>query len=206
MSFVETDESSLGAVLAANLRAVREQRGMSVRALSARLGDVGYPVVPTGITKAEHLDPARRRRLTTDELAATAVALDTSPAHLLAPAARYDVVAVTPAVAASAGDVAQWVHGEQPLQVIGQDGDRQERARLFALTAPEHVRRRQRTDAHPAVAALVALEEVVRDAVDTEGAGSDPAARATRLQTRLKAAVRYVELLADEFEADGPGR
>lgn len=203
---METNESSLGAVLAANLRAVREQRGMSVRALSARLGDVGYPVVPTGITKAEHLDPARRRRVTTDELAATAVALNTSPAHLLAPAVPYDLVAVTPVVVAYAGHVAQWVHGEQALEAVDQDGDRQERARLFAQTAPEHVRRRQRTDAHPAVAALVALEEVVRDAVDTEGAGSDPAVSATRLRTRLKAAVRYVELLADELEDDGPGR
>lgn len=182
---------------------------MSVRALSARLGDLGYPVVPTGITKAEHLDPVRRRRVTTDELAATAVALDTSPAHLLAPAAPYDLVAVTPVVLAYAGHVAQWVHGEQALEVIDQDGDRQERARLFAQTAPEHVQRRQRTDAHPAVVALVALEEAVRDEVDTEGAGEaglGSAARATRLRARLKAAAGYVELLADELEDDGPGR
>lgn len=206
---METNESSLGSVLAANLRVVRERRGMSVRGLSARLAEIGYPVVPTGITKAEHLDPARRRRVTTDELAATAVALDTSPAHLLAPGARYDMVAVTPVVLAYSGRVSAWVHGEQPLEAIDQDGDRQERARLFAQTAPGHVQRRQRTDAHPAVSALVALEEAVRDEVDTDDAGEaglGPAACATTLRSRLKAAAGYVELLADEVEGDRPGR
>lgn len=215
MSLMESDETqtsplqeTIGGVLASNLRKARERRGMSVRGLSERMADLSYPVVPTGITKAEHRNPKRRRRITADELCAVALALETSPADLLAPDpdASFAPVWVTPARSAFGSHVARWVRGEEALHLIDHGGQRSERERAFAQAAHHHVQRRWRTDEDRVVAAVVALEEAVRDVVDDQTPlPNTRRAVAGHLRRQAARVQQYVALLADELEHDGEG-
>jgi transcriptional regulator with XRE-family HTH domain len=98
--------------VAANVAVLRGRRGLSVRTLSARLGGLGHPILPSGITKIEN----GSRRVDVEDLLALAVALDVSPVTLLMPHEPTDEgVALTPAVTASAQAAWRWAVGEQPL-------------------------------------------------------------------------------------------
>lgn len=202
---------TLSDVLAQNLRATRERRRLTVKALSERLTEVGYPVIATGITKAETADGSRRRRITTDELAALALVLDTSPAFLLTPPSEDELVAVTPEVAALGVWVGDWMRGETWLQrapddLEGRGASHAARDAAFLEAAPERHRRRARIGVHPVVVALAALETHVRDALDPQGrpTETEPAEVAEALRREIERLRTYVRLLADEVEQERP--
>jgi len=69
----------IGRNVAANLRQTRADIGVSVRALSERLKELGQPILPSGVTKIEQ----GMRRVDVDELVAIALALRVSPTTLL---------------------------------------------------------------------------------------------------------------------------
>lgn len=108
-----------GKRVAVNLRAIRERRGFTVRALSARLTDAGRPILPSGITKAETGD----RAVDVDDLTAFAAVLGCSPnALLLDPAADDRAVALTPRRTLRARDAWGWARGVTPVSADGNVG------------------------------------------------------------------------------------
>lgn len=86
---------------------------MSTRELSRHLGDVGRPVVATGITKIE----AGTRRVDADDLVALAITLGTTPTRLLLPStARPNVdLALTAEVTDTEQVAWAWADGRVPL-------------------------------------------------------------------------------------------
>ena len=70
----------VGQHVAENIKALRERRGgMSVRDLSAKLTELGRPILPSGITKIEQGE----RRVDADDLVALATVLGVPPSRLL---------------------------------------------------------------------------------------------------------------------------
>ncbi|SFF44476.1 Helix-turn-helix domain-containing protein [Actinoplanes philippinensis] len=89
--------------MARNVRRLREARRHTVRSLSTRLGEIGRPILPSGITKIED----GTRRVDVGDLVALAEVLGVSPATLLMPGAPD-------------GDKSwrarwRWMHGTAPL-------------------------------------------------------------------------------------------
>lgn len=68
-------------LVAANLRRIRQERGLGYAELARRLAATGHPVGDTALLKTEKGD----RRPTVDDLVALAVALGTTPNRLLLP-------------------------------------------------------------------------------------------------------------------------
>src|SRR4051794_3415702 len=99
--------------VARNVQQLRKRRGLTVRDLSARLGELGHPVLPSVVSKIE----LGQRRVPVEDLLALAAALDVSPNRLLlTETARPDrPVTVTEKIARSEADVWRWAAGEQPL-------------------------------------------------------------------------------------------
>lgn len=106
---VETPEGQV----AKNVRELRDQRRLTVRGLSALLGDLGHPILPSGITKVED----GSRRVDIGDLVALALALGVNPNRLLLPAEwrPTDQIALTPAVTANVLAAWAWADGEAPL-------------------------------------------------------------------------------------------
>jgi transcriptional regulator with XRE-family HTH domain len=69
----------IGQQVAENVKGFRTRAGMSVRNLSAKLKELGRPILPSGITKIEHGE----RRVDVDDLVALADALEVTPTWLL---------------------------------------------------------------------------------------------------------------------------
>lgn len=98
--------------LPSNVRQLRERRGLTVRQLSARLTELGRPILPSGITKIEQ----GQRRVDADDLVALAVALGVTPNRLLLTGrVADDTVRLTPAVEVSQVAAWWWATGEQRL-------------------------------------------------------------------------------------------
>ncbi|WP_406444585.1 helix-turn-helix domain-containing protein [Streptomyces sp. NBC_01613] len=68
-----------GERVAANVRSLRETRGLTVRSLSEALGEAGHPLNRWAVAKIEQLE----RHVTVDDLAALATVLKTTPQRLL---------------------------------------------------------------------------------------------------------------------------
>ena len=193
-------------VVAENLRTTRKRRGLTVRALSARLGELGFSLVPSGVTKVETADAAGRRRIDVDDLAALALALDSSPAALLTPGERQGV-AVTPSVSARGREVGDWVRGDEDLPLEGEsDEERARRHRNFHEEVPP-ADRAESADSHPLLVSVLGLETIVRDALEPGGPRESPLTRSLveNLRRQVGRVDRYVELLIDELEHDEPG-
>jgi transcriptional regulator with XRE-family HTH domain len=69
----------VGHTVKAQIRRLREQRGLSLQGLSERLETVGRPILASGLSKIE----AGTRRVDVDDLVALAEALGTAPDDLL---------------------------------------------------------------------------------------------------------------------------
>ena len=83
-----------------------------MRGLSERLGELGQPLLPSGITKIEK----QERRVSTAELVAIAVALEVSPVRLLLPVTDpRQEIAVTPNVVATQAQAWAWALAQSPL-------------------------------------------------------------------------------------------
>ncbi|MDZ5441759.1 helix-turn-helix transcriptional regulator [Micromonospora sp. 4G57] len=99
-------------VVRANVRQLREQRRHTVRSLSALLGQLGRPILPSGITKIED----GTRRVDVGDLVALAIALGVNPNRLLLPADDSgEAIALTPAVSAIPRQAWPWARGQQQL-------------------------------------------------------------------------------------------
>lgn len=173
---METVES----VVAHNVRQLREARRFTVRSLSARLGELGHPILPSGITKIED----GKRRVDVGDLVALAVALGVNPNRLLLPASSSGEVALTPAVEVGVGPAWAWARGKAPLlnaaAVVGPDpdptvGELQDDFRRHSLPAHERLR-----EDHPAIRAaqdvmdgLMAVLERIENP-DRFGEGAKP--------------------------------
>lgn len=76
-----TSIGAAGQRLAENLRRIRSTRGLTTEQLAGKLVERGVTINPSSITKIEKQD----RRVTVDEMAALANALDVEPVALLRP-------------------------------------------------------------------------------------------------------------------------
>ncbi len=91
----------------------REARRLTLAQLSDRLGQLGRPILPTGISKIENGE----RRIDVDDLVALALALEVTPNALLIPAGSDTEARLTNAVAAPAAEAWQWASGGYPLRI-----------------------------------------------------------------------------------------
>lgn len=83
-----------------------------MRELSHRLGQIGQPILPSGITKIE----TGARRVNVDDLVALAIVLRVVPNRiLLDPAADDELISLTPTVNVPRRRAWNWVTGERPL-------------------------------------------------------------------------------------------
>lgn len=81
---------------------------MTVRELSARLGEIGHPILPSGITKIEN----GQRRVDVADLVALAHALRVNPNRLLFPdRAGTNAVALAPEVTTTGHRAWAWADG-----------------------------------------------------------------------------------------------
>lgn len=184
-----TEPRPVRQTLARNLAALRARRGVSVRALSERLGELGVRLLPSGITKIEQ----QARDVDVDELLALAVALNVRPARLVLPD-DYSAdgrVQLTPAVSARTDEAWRWFEGRQALPLL-EDPDGQLESMLAWLhEAPARVQQLQLDPlVRAARGALLAAEYLVL-AGDEEGAERDEAAALLlldlqRLQSELQ--------------------
>lgn len=76
----------VGHVVSAQIRRRREEKRLSLQALSDRLGALGRPILASGLSKIE----AGTRRVDVDDLVALADALETVPSALLTDPAKAD--------------------------------------------------------------------------------------------------------------------
>ncbi|WP_406306272.1 helix-turn-helix transcriptional regulator [Streptomyces sp. NBC_00885] len=112
-----------GRAVAANVKRLRTARGMSLRALSEALSEVGRGLSQDAINKIENgakPDAKQVRRVDVDDLVALAVALRVNPSALLLPltddpAETIEVTGVGSVLADRAWD---WVDGELPIEKI----------------------------------------------------------------------------------------
>jgi transcriptional regulator with XRE-family HTH domain len=72
----------VGLRVAAQIRQIRERKGLSLQDLSESLSRIGRPILPSGLWKIEQ----GTRRVDVDDLAAITRALETVPSALLDPA------------------------------------------------------------------------------------------------------------------------
>ena len=105
--------------VAENVASWRKARQLQQKDLSARLREIGRPMLPTVISKIERGE----RRIDIDDLMALSVALDVSPLVLLLPrtGTGEETVLITDEVEAPAARVWQWVDGDKPLSVAEND-------------------------------------------------------------------------------------
>ncbi|WP_199564903.1 helix-turn-helix domain-containing protein [Spongiactinospora rosea] len=144
-----------GLRVAANIKALRDARGISVRALSARVTELGRPILASGIHKIEQ----GQRRVDSDELVALALALDVSPNRLLLPgtAGTAAGVELTPEVSSPTEDAAwRWATGEYCLFPLDAPTPAADVIRFMAENRP-HVT----SDLHRLEAAIAEHREVL---------------------------------------------
>lgn len=122
-----------GRTVAANVKRLRESRGITLRALSAALKERGRPLSADALNKIENGDGNQERgirRVDVDDLMALAVVLEVSPVALLLPHdARGDAV-VTAAGQVNGREAWKWARSIEPLGYRGIE-DEDERARAL---------------------------------------------------------------------------
>jgi transcriptional regulator with XRE-family HTH domain len=106
-------------MVAHNVARIRGERRLTVRDVSARLTEIGHPILPSGVNKLEN----GNRRVDVGDLLALAFVLRVSPLTLLLPA-QPQRVQLAPKLAVAWQDAWRWATGEQPVvaseeEVIG---------------------------------------------------------------------------------------
>lgn len=97
--------------VAKNIKRIRNARQLDQKAVSARLAEVGRPMLPTVVSKIERGE----RRIDVDDLIAFALALNVAPvALLLPPKWNDDRVPLTPDVSLTARTAWLWAEGRSP--------------------------------------------------------------------------------------------
>jgi transcriptional regulator with XRE-family HTH domain len=98
---------------AANLKQIRQERGVSYAELARRLRTLLHPILDTGIMKIEKGE----RRVDVDDLVALALALGVTPNRLILPDIDLSGITITylltPAVPGSPVALWQWAQGER---------------------------------------------------------------------------------------------
>ena len=98
----------LPARVARNIRTIREDRGLTLDALSTRLAELGHPILKSGLSKIER----GARGIDVSDLVALAVALETNPNALLLGRELADRLWLAPSYAVPARAVWLWARGE----------------------------------------------------------------------------------------------
>lgn len=108
------------AAVAANVRRVRELRGLTIYGLASALSAVNRPIAPSAVAKIER----KERQVTVDDLTALAVVLGVSPSALLLPLTDRtdDSVEVTGGGSVAADTAWDWADGKRPLRMSGDIG------------------------------------------------------------------------------------
>ncbi|MFE9432339.1 helix-turn-helix domain-containing protein [Streptomyces sp. NPDC006640] len=107
------EQGPTAATVAANIRRIRNARGMSTYELSRRLAKIECPLAPSALAKVERGE----RQVGVDELMTLAVTLGVSPSALLLPPTDDPgtKVSVTGAGAVPADEAWDWVDGRRSL-------------------------------------------------------------------------------------------
>lgn len=112
MATHKVEQGPTGRRVAANVAALRADRGMTLAELSALMEKVGRPILPSGLSKIEQ----GTRRVDTDDLLALALALDVTPNRLLlTPTATMDTAGITATAHTQEVVLWEWATGDRPL-------------------------------------------------------------------------------------------
>lgn len=115
-----------GRTVAANVKRLRERRGLTLRALSAALKEQGRSLSADALNKIENgagHEGRGIRRVDADDLVALAVVLGVNPSALLLPYTAKGDVELTVGGKVDARTAWKWAQGERPLRVPeGDDG------------------------------------------------------------------------------------
>lgn len=158
---------------------------MTLRALSARLKELGRPLSADALNKIENgasESPRPIRRVDADDLVALSVALGVHPAALLLPpTARVTdpvsrdatTIEVTTAGAVPAREAWEWAHGMRPLLREQEEGDRQAWYRFAENALPDAWRGMSAADygQWSALQAKQEYEELMRQHAEPPGGG-----------------------------------
>jgi transcriptional regulator with XRE-family HTH domain len=119
MATQRIDRGPTAVTVASNVQRVMKARGLSYEALSRKLGEVGRPILATGLVKIVN----GTRRVDVDDLMALAVALRVNPSTLLLPptAGSDGTYDLTGASGVPDRQVWDWADGRAPL--LDPDGD-----------------------------------------------------------------------------------
>ncbi|MDH2391261.1 hypothetical protein QCN29_21240 [Streptomyces sp. HNM0663] len=131
-----------GRTVAANVKRLRGERGLTLRALAAALKEVGRPLSADALNKIENGapdtepgksgEPKPVRRVDVDDLMALAVVLQVPVITLLLPASVRGFVELT-GVGEIRGRIAwRWAQGRVPLE-WPEEADQEERRKLLAM-------------------------------------------------------------------------
>ncbi|MFE0273795.1 helix-turn-helix domain-containing protein [Streptomyces sp. NPDC058992] len=136
-----------GRAVAANVKRLRAARGLSLRALSEALGEVGRGLSQDAINKIENgakPDAKQVRRVDVDDLVALAAVLRVNPSALLLPPTDdpAETVEVTGVGEVSAEAAWDWADGEMPIEHV-EPGDPTGAILQFEFHARPPRRRRQ---------------------------------------------------------------
>jgi transcriptional regulator with XRE-family HTH domain len=114
--------------VAQQVKALREERRLTLAQLSERLTEVGRPILPTGIKKIER-GGELARRVDVDDLVGLALALGVTPNRLLFGGdAGPDPLPLTTTVAPSSRDVWEWASGQSGEGLVEAGVDVDEKA------------------------------------------------------------------------------
>jgi len=110
-----SEERPVAERVAANVRRIRQERGLSYVALASKLAENGHPIADTGLLKIEK----GSRGVSVDDLVALAAALGVAPNTLLLPSGNVAELnthhVLTGTVTGRWRDIWTWAAGEAPL-------------------------------------------------------------------------------------------
>lgn len=179
--------------VAANVRAVREARGLSQQQLAGGVAELGRPMQATTIAKIEGGD----RRVDVDDLVALALALNVSPARLLVGDQPQDEeVRLAADVSVPAWRAWHWAVADHSLYLPTDDLSDADHARYefrWADEQPLWVRRRNDNDLYKAGRRLTERIERAVDQLATTGAKGHSAELVALISKQVRVAIGAVE-------------